>query len=73
MKKTACEKCDGTGLQLDHVAAGTTLRKLRKSKHLSVREVARRMDLSAPYVSDLELGRRHWSEDLIENFQKACR
>lgn len=45
---------------IDHKATGEAMRQLRKAQRVSLREVARHMKLSAPFVSDLELGRRNW-------------
>jgi transcriptional regulator with XRE-family HTH domain len=50
---------------------GRQMRDLRQKKGVSVREVARRTGLSAPYVSDLELGRRSFNAKLIERYKKA--
>ncbi len=46
--------------QIDHAATGAKMRVLRTSHKISLREVARRLKLSAPFVSDLERGRRNW-------------
>lgn len=35
---------------------------------LSLREMARRLKFSAPFVSHLERGRRNWTEKLAERF-----
>lgn len=67
-----CPMCDGAGKVTDESKIGEDLRKLRKSANLSLREVARRMGYSAPYVSDLELGRRNWHLSTIEKFEAAC-
>jgi transcriptional regulator with XRE-family HTH domain len=37
----------------------------------TLREIAREMKVSAPYLCDLELGRRGWSEDLRLRFKRA--
>jgi transcriptional regulator with XRE-family HTH domain len=41
------------------------MRELRNEKDFSLREFARKLDISAAHVSDIELGRRHPSEDLL--------
>ena len=46
--------------EIDHKATGEAMRQLRKSHNISLREIARRMKLSAPFVSDLERGNRNW-------------
>lgn len=44
---------------------GERIRELRERKDLSLRELARTLDLSAPFISDIELGRRHPSENVL--------
>lgn len=44
------------------------MREARLKAGLSLREMARRLKMSAPYVSDLELGRRGWTEKKIEQW-----
>lgn len=66
-----CQKCNGTGKEIDQAALGGELRKIRETMNVSLRDAAYAMHISAPYLSDLELGRRHWSADLIATFKKA--
>ena len=49
------------------------MRNKRIVRKLSLREVAIRMEVSAAYLSDLELGRRNWDEAKIEAFNKALK
>jgi DNA-binding XRE family transcriptional regulator len=51
---------------IDHAATGQLARQVRIKAGLSLRDMARLLDLSAPYVSDLERGRRNWNEHLIQ-------
>lgn len=44
---------------------GQRIRELRETKDLSVRELAKRLGLSAPFLSDVELGRRHPSDEVL--------
>lgn len=69
MKTRPCHCCHGTGKEIDHYATGQSLRLLRKGAGMSLREMARRMTLSAPFLSDLELGRRNWKEGAIRLYQ----
>lgn len=55
----------------DHVACGMAARRARVASGLSLREVARRMRLSAPFLSDLERGRRNWSERVMTSYRNA--
>jgi transcriptional regulator with XRE-family HTH domain len=46
---------------------GQYIRELRESKDMSLREFARKLgDLSPPFISDVELGRRFPSEKVLE-------
>lgn len=44
---------------------GMRIRELREGKDLSLREFAKILDLSAAFVSDVELGRRHPSDSVL--------
>jgi len=68
-----CTHCDGTGRVLDEKAVGALMREVRELKKVSLREVARRLRWSAPYVSDLERGRRLWTTAKQNKYLKACR
>lgn len=45
---------------------GEHIRELREKQDCSVRELAKRLKVSAPFLSDIELGRRHPSDDVLE-------
>ena len=49
---------------------GECLRELRESKDLSVRELSKRIGVSAAFLSDVELGRRHPSEDVLSKLAR---
>jgi len=66
-----CPKCDGTGSVLDPRLQGQQMRSLRVKKQISLREIAKRTGLSAPYISDLERGRRDFNTDLIQRYKQA--
>jgi len=55
----------------DNCAIGTTMRETRTRRGMSLRCLATRMKISAPYLSDLELGRRSWTESRVLQFMKA--
>lgn len=50
----------------DNVQTGLLMRKARIKAGISVRGMAKKLNCSAPYVSDLELGRRNWREEMAE-------
>lgn len=47
---------------IDHAECGSVIRRLRESKNKSLRWLAHQMQITAPFLSDLERGRRNWSE-----------
>ena len=54
----------------DNEATGRLMREARLRAGLTLREMARRMKYSAPYLSDLERGRRGWTEARIEEWAR---
>lgn len=57
--------------QADHVEAGRLIRKLRRKHGVSLRTLAKRMGFSAPFISDLERGRRNWTPETFNDAAKA--
>ena len=55
-------------VESDWRSLGLKARKLRKEAKVSLRFLAGRMGISAPSLSDMELGRRHWTEERIRQF-----
>lgn len=55
----------------DQIFIGQCLRMEREGRKVSLRALAKQMKLSAPYVSDLELGRRNWSQVTMANYGHA--
>ena len=50
---------------------GTYLRALREKRRVSLRRVATRARITAAYLSDIELGRRHPSEKVLAELAAA--
>ena len=50
---------------------GTYLRALREKRRISLRRVAARARITAAYLSDIELGRRHPSEKVLAELAAA--
>lgn len=67
MSNTTCPRCGGTGT----VASPSAMRKLREDAGVTLRQLAKQMNVSAPYLSDLELGHRQWTESKAELFRWA--
>lgn len=49
---------------------GAYIRDLRESQDVSLRELAKRLDCSAAFLSDIELGKRHPAEDTLKSIAK---
>ena len=49
---------------------GEKLRELRDKADVSLRELARKMDVSAPFLSDVERGHRYPSDKLLGNLAR---
>jgi transcriptional regulator with XRE-family HTH domain len=53
------------------ISLGQRLRELRDRADLSLRELAKRIGISSPFLSDIELGRRFPSEQILEKLAAA--
>jgi transcriptional regulator with XRE-family HTH domain len=52
---------------------GERIRELREELDLSLRELARSLDVSAAFMSDVELGRRYPTEEMLAKIAKKLR
>jgi len=50
---------------------GEQIRGLRELKDISVRELARQLKVSAAFLSDVELGRRHPSDEIMRRLAEC--
>lgn len=57
----------------DHLKVGREMRLLRKKARVGLREIARRMGFSAPFVLDLEHGRRNWTDEKVADYLTSIR
>lgn len=71
LRTKPCHCCGGNGKELDHRSVGQEMRKRRKDSGRTQVEVAHRMGVSGPYISDLESGKRGWRKALIERYMNA--
>jgi DNA-binding transcriptional regulator YiaG len=60
-RKSTCPHCGATQKVVD----GGSLRKIREHAGLSVRAIARRLSMSAAYISDVELNRRNVTDTIF--------
>jgi transcriptional regulator with XRE-family HTH domain len=54
-------------------AFGAKLREEREKKNISLRELAKKIEVSGAFLSDIELGRRFPSQDKIELLAKELK
>ena len=52
---------------------GERIRELREQLDFSLRELAKVLKVSAPFLSDIELGRRHPSKEVLERLASALK
>jgi hypothetical protein len=64
-----CPECKGRGIIPDR-SVGLVLRAERKRARFGLRDVARELTISAPYLHDLEHGRRAWTQELIDRYRQ---
>src|ERR1700757_4172972 len=53
------------------ISLGKRLQELRDRADLSLRELAKRVGISGPFLSDIELGRRFPSEEILAKLASA--
>jgi transcriptional regulator with XRE-family HTH domain len=54
-------------------ALGERIRERRKELAISLREFAKKIDCSAPFISDVEHGRRFPSEEVLKHIARALK
>lgn len=59
--------------KIDFKALGAEAREMRKAKNKSLREVAKKLDISAPYLSDMERGNRNFQLHILEKYLKLIK
>lgn len=60
--RETCHRCGGSGVEpRDPREEGAEMRAAREARRIGLREMARRLNVTAAYVSDLERGRRAWT------------
>lgn len=66
---TAHRKHDSVSLHMQQ-SLGEKIKEARNRLDLSLRELARRTKITAPFLSDIELGRRFPSDDVLQALSK---
>jgi transcriptional regulator with XRE-family HTH domain len=55
---------------MENKTLGEIIKQFRLKAEFSIRELARRSDVSAPFLSDIELGRRYPSDEVLARLAK---
>ena len=66
VRRAKCPCCDGIIYRVN----GAWLRVKRQQAGLSVRAFARQLDLSAPYISDIELNQRGCTHEIQMAYER---
>lgn len=66
-----CDKCLGSGFQIDPVEMGKAYKAKRTKLGYSLVTVARAMDIDTATLSTLESGKRNWSSYYAIRFEQA--
>jgi transcriptional regulator with XRE-family HTH domain len=56
-----------------HQTLGEVIRKLREDADFSLRELAKKIGITPPFLSDIELGRRYPSDATLRNLAKILK
>lgn len=70
LHEVPCRHCNGKGkvLRLN----GRKLAAVREQKEISLRDMAKRLGISAAYLSDVENDRRQGNADIRREYLKLC-
>ena len=66
-----CRRCKGSGREPDQVETGLWFRAHRQQIGVSLRLMSKRLGISPSFLSNLEQGRRVWTEE-VRNAYKAA-
>ena len=56
-----------------NITLGEKIKKLRQEASLSLRQLAEKVGKTPPFISDIELGRRYPSEEVLEEIAKVLK
>jgi predicted transcriptional regulator len=71
LEPQSCPLCGGSGHLEDAAAQGAAMRELRQTRGFTLEEMAVLVGKSQPYLSDLELGKRRWSVEMVKRYERA--
>jgi transcriptional regulator with XRE-family HTH domain len=68
LKSKPCPYCGGSGIK--EFFDGNELRKMRQLYGVSLRQMAKRLKYSAPYLSDVEAGKRNVTNRIAAEYRR---
>lgn len=71
MKARPCHCCGGTGKENDAVLIGAKMKAMRQAAGIQQKFVALKLNISAAFLSDLEHGRRYWTQTMIDKYKEV--
>jgi len=71
IKPNKCRRCKGSGREPDQVETGLWFRAHREQLGISLRTMAKRLNISPSFLSNLEQGRRVWTPSVRESYKLA--
>ena len=66
-----CKRCGGSGVEQDNVKIGMVRRLRRQSAQMSLRELSSIIGISHAFLSQLENGKRRWTQALSDKYLAA--
>lgn len=73
MKTKPCHCCSGKGTEIDHRALGAEMKRLRKAKGISFRDMGDKTKVPYTNLFELELGYRKWKPELVARYKEVCK
>ncbi len=70
-KRDRLELVRERALIVNHKATGGRARSIRKARRVSLSELAAKLNLSISQLSNLEKGKRSWTDEYVERYNKA--
>jgi ribosome-binding protein aMBF1 (putative translation factor) len=69
-----CSHCNGTGkVPALPLTVGAVMREMRIARGRTIRSMAKKLEITSVHLSDLEHGRKEWTEELLRAFAKEMR
>lgn len=68
LKTLTCRHCQGAGYTFDPETTGAALRRMREQAGISLRRMAKLLEVSPAYLSEAETDHRKLSNNLVERY-----